>query len=267
MKPAFLIAGYGYLGRAVREVLHDSFQIYTISRSPKEHQGHIAADLSSKEVVAKLPANLAGCLYCPSPDARDEEAYSRVYIEGLKNILSGLGETSKDCQVLLVSSTSVYSQNNGEAVDEESKTSGNRFNARVILEAEKIARASKRPSSVLRFSGIYGPGRIRFRTKAAELTEAPEDSLKITNRIHVEDGARAIRFSMENKIENSPQSTTYIVSDSGPTPKIEVLNWLRQEQSLPAIELANSGTNFKSGKLCKNDKLLKTGFQFKYPTY
>jgi len=62
---------------------------------------------------------------------------------------------------IFVSSTSVYHQNDGSIVDENSATNPVRFNGQLVLEGERQVRDLS-IGTVVRFSGIYGSGRTRM---------------------------------------------------------------------------------------------------------
>src|SRR5256886_16983899 len=79
-----------------------------------------------------------------------------VYVDGLRNVLSRLRAPRR---FLYVSSTSVYGQRDGEEVDETSATEPVEESGRVVLEAESVLRSVCPEAVVLRFAGIYGPGR------------------------------------------------------------------------------------------------------------
>jgi len=59
----------------------------------------------------------------------------------------------------MVSSTSVYGQNRGEWVDEDSETRPTSDGARWLVAAEERIWEANEANCVVRFSGIYGPGR------------------------------------------------------------------------------------------------------------
>jgi len=61
-----------------------------------------------------------------------------------------------------VGSTGVYAQTDGEEVDEEAATQPTEESGRVVLEAERLPTRT-RSAIVLRFAGIYGPGRLNPR--------------------------------------------------------------------------------------------------------
>src|SRR5262249_54134140 len=96
-------------------------------------------------------------------------------------------------QFLLISSTSVYGQTDGEQVNEDSPTDPREPVGRVLLEAEQRLRTDWWPdATVLRFAGIYGPGRL-LRSKAIQVGEPiVADPDKCLNRSPGAAGADAV---------------------------------------------------------------------------
>src|SRR5207249_7531694 len=68
---------------------------------------------------------------------------------------------------------------------------------RIVLAAEELLRARLPEAIVLRFSGIYGPGRLLRRQTIERGEPIVGDADKWLNLIHVEDGARAVLAAEE----------------------------------------------------------------------
>ena len=165
----------------------------------RELGSHFAAGLTPVTGDVTDPASLAGLsdlpplatvLYAVGLDRRAGRSMREVYVEGLRNVLAALPPVA--CWVH-VSSTGVYGQTDGAVVTEESPTEPREESGRVVLEAERTLLAARPGATVLRFAGIYGPG--RWLRKAALLAgEAyTADAEKWLNLIHLADGVRAVR--------------------------------------------------------------------------
>lgn len=114
----------------------------------------------------------------------------RVYVDGLANVLAALPQPAP--RFVYVSSTSVYGQTDGEDVDERATTEPQEESGKVVLEAERLLRARLPSAVILRFAGIYGPGRL-MRGQAIKAGEPiVGDAEKWLNLIHVEDGAAVV---------------------------------------------------------------------------
>jgi nucleoside-diphosphate-sugar epimerase len=145
-------------------------------------------------------------------------------------------------------------------VDESSPTEPSAFNGEILLEAESVAQAAG--GLVVRFSGIYGPGRdFLLRQIAAGRARCREQPAQWTNRIHADDCAAVLAHLLEL---DRPESL-YCASDCRPSPRCEVLDWLarRLGQPQPAREIDSGG----QGKRIDNRRLLASGYDFLYPDY
>ena len=135
-------------------------------------------------------------VYCVGFDRTAGADMRTVYVDGLANVLNAL-----DGDAGGVSSTSAARAStpsaDGEEVDETAATEPAAESGRVVLEAERLLRERRPDAVILRFAGIYGPGRL-IREKAVRagepLTGDPDQWL---NLIHVEDGAAAVAAALE----------------------------------------------------------------------
>jgi nucleoside-diphosphate-sugar epimerase len=209
-----LIIGCGYLGRRVAAGwLARGQRVWGTTRG---RAGELAR-LGVEPVVCDVldPASLQSLpraeavVHCVGFDRQSGAAMRRVYVEGLLNVLAALPGSPR---LVHVSSTSVYGQADGGDVDEAAATEPPDESGQVVLEAELALRARRPDAVVLRFAGIYGPGRlIRARDlQAGRLLAIDPD--KWLNLIHVEDGATAVIAAAER----AAAGATYNVSDGSP---------------------------------------------------
>src|SRR4029077_5055024 len=138
---------------------------------------------------------------------------------GLQRLLAAL-EASRVRRVFFTSSTAVYAQHDGQWVDEDSETAPTNFSGVRLLEAEALLRRCPLPSTVLRCSGIYGPGRTRLIDSVRQGTALASD--RFTNRIHRDDVAGAIAHLLRS--ESAPE--LLLLNDDDPAPEREVLSFL-----------------------------------------
>ena len=116
---------------------------------------------------------------------------------------------------IYISSSSVYGQTGGAWVDEEEATEPEEEAGKIVLAAEGVLRAKMPAAVVLRFAGIYGPGRL-LRQKAVQAGEPiVGDGGKWLNLIHVEDGARVV-LAVE---QHGHPGRIYNVCDDHPVPR------------------------------------------------
>jgi nucleoside-diphosphate-sugar epimerase len=268
-----LIAGCGYVGTALGlRLAAAGHVVWGIRRSAEGLPSgirHVAADLTIPETLRELPPALDVVFYTAAPNGPDEAAYRAIYVDGLRYVLEALACQHQSPQrVLLTSSTAVYAQLGGEWVDETSPTEPQHFTGRRVLEGERVLLDGPFPATVLRLGGIYGPGRTslieRVRQGFATCRDGPP---LYTNRIHRDDCAGALHHLM-----TLPQpDSRYIGVDHEPADYCDVLCWLAAQLGAPPPRVeASSGTDtrrHRTNKRCRHDKLIASGYVFRYPTF
>lgn len=266
-----LIFGCGYLGLRIAQLWRErGDDVWALTRSTShaadfERMGihSILGDVLDPDSLAGLPA-ADTVVYAVGYDRTAEPSKREVYVAGLGNVLAAIPEPGG--RLIYISSTSVYGQSDGEWVDETSLTDPTSEGGRICLEAENRARSaadSFESISVLRLSGIYGPGRLAARLDSLHrqkpVSAPPEGWL---NLIHVEDAAAVI--AAVSGLDNPPE--TLLVSDDRPLKRREYYERLtRAIQSPPPLFLTDSIGGL--GKRCANRRmhqLLRTGLM--YPT-
>jgi nucleoside-diphosphate-sugar epimerase len=262
-----LIIGCGYLGRRVASRwLAQGHRVFATTRAPGRAeewpQGGmepVLCDVLCPDRLRQLPA-MATVLYSVGFDRSAGRPMREVSVGGLGRVLATLPAPR---QFLYTSSTSVYGQCRGEEVDETSGTEPADESGRVALEAEGLVREKVPGSMVLRFVGIYGPGRL-LRRQAVEAGEPlagdPESWL---NLIQVEDGAAAV---LAAEARGEP-GAVYNVCDDEPVRRRDFFTFLARLLGAPeprfvspAMERANRRvSNRKMRRELKVDLL--------YPSY
>ncbi|NKE10886.1 NAD-dependent dehydratase, partial [Kocuria subflava] len=118
----------------------------------------IAMDLTEPGDQALPPADAV--VITLTAGVREVDEYRRTYIGALHGLRSALDRGGSDPQrVLLVSSTAVLGDPDGQTLTEDAVPSPERPTAQVLLEAEHIAKDLFPNLSIVRPAGIYGPGR------------------------------------------------------------------------------------------------------------
>ncbi len=230
-----------------------------LRRNPNRISGDIiahGADLNRPESLAGLERDWDAVVYTATPSQRNEAGYRAAYLEGLDNLLDRVAFQ----RLIFVSSTAVYGQDHGQWVDEDSPAEPQAFNGQVLLEAE--LRARRAGGIVLRFSGIYGPGRdwLLRRLRAGGVTCRREPPVW-TNRIHSEDCAAALAHLLRL---DGPESL-YVASDCEPATRWEVLCWLAGRLGVAPPEEVDDQNG--QGKRVSAQRLCDTGFTLEYPDY
>lgn len=263
-----LIAGCGYTGRALgQRLLNAGHQVWGLSRRPQDFPPGLrplAADLTDARSIAGIPKDFELVVYCASADAGTDEAYRRAYVEGSTNLLRHL-DGAMLTRFFFVSSTAVYAQDDGQWVDESSSTMPAHFSGQRTLEAERVVLESGLPGTVLRCSGIYGPGRDRL-VAAVRRGEPLSISERFTNRIHRDDIAGLVT----HLIEHGTSDRILLVSDDEPSTKREIIELIaaRLGVSPPPFTIEAPVAGARGGnKRCNNARLHATGYQLSYPTF
>ena len=216
-----LLAGCGDLGmRLARRLIARGDTVFGLRRRVDALAAGITpvvADLNDPASLGALPQALDAVVCTMTPASRDESGYRRAYLDAPRNLRVALGESRP--RWVFASSTAVYGGDSGERVDDDTVEAPDAFNGRVLLEAERSLSDAVTDLKVLRFTGIYGPGRLMMlrRARAASVAEP-----RWTNRIHAEDAAGALEFALDH-----PElPAVCIASDGAPAREDEVLSWL-----------------------------------------
>jgi nucleoside-diphosphate-sugar epimerase len=264
---ATLIAGCGFVGSELASrLLADGHEVYGLRRNTSKlppGTNPVSVDLRSNEAFGGLPNRLDAVVFAAAPDESSDESYKAVYVDGLQRVVSAVASiTTPQTRLILVSSTAVYAQSQGEHVDERSPTEPTRFSGRRLLESEAVARGSGMTTTVVRFGGIYGPGRTglvdRVYSGTAKLSAEPS----FTNRIHRDDCAGAIRHLLD--LERPPECVIGV--DDDPADRNDVISWLAARLGVQA-QAASPGVATSRNKRCENALLKSTGYAFTYSSY
>jgi len=273
-RPRFLVAGCGALGGQIALRLCEQGNVYGLRRTASAIPAPVrpvGADLLDPPALQDalnehLPGPVDAVVYCLTPPSYDEAGYQAAYVTGLTNLLAAL-DTSALKRLIFISSTSVYSQNQDEWVNEDSPTEPDRFSGKRILEGEALACSNDLPGTVVRLSGIYGPTRRRFLEAVRNGRMAPRSPGPFSNRIHEQDAADAVVHLIRRSLAGEPMANCYLASDDEPVRLDEVVAWVRTQ--LPCAEPeADARTGGRAGsKRCSNQRLKETGFVFRYPDF
>jgi nucleoside-diphosphate-sugar epimerase len=266
-----LLAGCGNLGGAIAILLLQSgAEVFGLRRRTDQlPQGitPVAADLTQPATLKNtLPPRLDQVIYCLTPSDYTEQGYHAAYVTALENLLVEL-QGQAPSRFFFVSSTGVYGQDDNGWVDERSPTQPSGFSGQQVLLGEQTALASSVAATVVRFSGIYGPSRQGFLQAVINGRLKPPAHSHYSNRIHEQDAARAIVHLSTMAAASETLQSCYLASDCEPARLDQVVQWIRQHTDCvaPADDARDGGR--AGSKLCSNRRLLKTGFQFRYPDF
>ena len=262
-----LIIGCGDLGSAVAlQLAQLGHRVVGVRRSatPLTNVEMIQADVTHPETLDKLAKIQPDILvYCVAANGQTDAHYKAAYVDGLRNVIATQVNNTALKQVFFVSSTRVYGQVTDAVLDENTPALAADFGGERLLEAERLLEGLTCGHTVLRLSGIYGPGRLRMIHLAKTPALWPAQN-SWTNRIHRDDAAAFLVFLVQKVLHQTPIAPCYIVTDAKPVSQYEVLQWLALQLNIafnahvPVIQ---------SGKRLSNRALLATGFQLQYSDY
>jgi nucleoside-diphosphate-sugar epimerase len=266
---ANLIIGCGYIGqRIAKRWLSMGARVFATTRSKARadefrRQGidPIICDVLHPGTLKDLPA-ISTVLYAIGLDRSSGQTMREVYVQGLTNVLTAL--PSPRC-LLYISSTSVYGQRHGEAVDEQAVTEPVDPSGQVVLEAEQILRLHAPRAVVLRFAGIYGPGRLTRQQallKGEPLVGNPDQWL---NLIHAADGVAAV---LAAEARGRP-GEVYNVSDGRPVRRRDFYEYLAQllKSPPPCFEPSAPGRSDANRRVTNRRLCVDLALTFQYPSY
>lgn len=261
--PRILVAGAGYLGLAFAEISKGS-EVTLARRSPKTTEGFrtVACDFTDPSTFEVLPE--VDCIYyAVAADGASEEAYEKAYFVGLRNLVDHYQKQDKKPAFFYSSSTSVYAAADGEPCFEDSplvETGLSRF----MVEGERYLLNSALRGTVLRYGGLYGPGRTSFLRRVSEGLESLTPQYPhYTNRIHQADAVRMVAFLYEQKAEG-----IFNAVDQAPALRDDVIRFVAQEVGIDPSTLPISEQKPTRGhKHVRSDKIQKLGYSFEVPSY
>jgi len=265
MAERILLAGCGDLGlRVAACLLAQGDEVWALRRRPPPDDvpglRWLGADLTAPHSLGSLPVGITRAVYLPAPDTRDKAAYRALFVDGLRHLLEALDGRALR-QVLLVSSSAVYGEHDGDWVDEDTPPAPLGFNGTLLLEAEQWLAAQAVPSTVLRLAGLYGPGRLQLVERLrAGAQRVPRETPHWANRIHIDDAAAAVAHLLSLP---APQPL-YLGVDDTPLPLDELCDFIAQLVDAPPPREGPAPAGVGSKRL-RNARLRASGWQPQWP--
>jgi nucleoside-diphosphate-sugar epimerase len=276
-----LIVGCGYVGLPLgKELVRRGHQVFGLRRSllaEAELQAAgivpLHADITDSASLEKLPRDFDWVVNCTASGGGGANDYRKVYLEGNRNLISWLAAAPPK-KFVYTSSTSVYAQNDGSVVTENSPTEPAADTAKVLVETEKLLLAAvaerKFPAVVLRVAGIYGPGRGHsFKQFLRSEARIEGDGARWLNMIHRDDLIGVIIAALER----GTPGETYNAADTAPPSQLEFFTWLttKLNRPLPPKVAADAEVWRKRGvtnKRVSNAKLhAELKYEFRFPDF
>jgi len=266
-----LIAGCGDIGTSLGKALIKSghYVVGLRRHLPIENLGinFIAVDLTNPSTLRNLDTDFDQVFFMAAPKEHDLHAYKQIYEVGLENLLYKLSKSQHNPDWILISSTSVYGQEDGGWVDETSLAEPKRFNGQLQLLSEQRVLSENKNNLIVRFSGIYGPGRKRLLRMAQKGCPIQHKPPYFTNRIHKDDCAGVLKFLFEKRVDGKKLHSHYLASDDQPAPMWDVVSWIAKQLKCKQPDIKATERDVTKNKRCCNKRLKDLGYHFTYPTY
>jgi nucleoside-diphosphate-sugar epimerase len=234
-----LVAGCGWLGTEIaRRLVARGDRVTGVRRDPARAASFasigvtpLAVDLAGAGAERLLP-DVDAIVACQSAASDAEADYRSAYLAANRALLAA-AERAGARAFVYTGSTGVFGQEDGSDVDEASPPSPAGPNGRVLAEAERLvlsASARGIRSSVVRLSGLYGPGRtgILDRVRSGALALGPGDEAWMSF-CHLEDAATFVVAALER----AGAGAIHHGSDAHPARRREVVEWIAARLGIP----------------------------------
>lgn len=273
-----MIFGLGYSGKEIAKTLdphcewtggttRDNSNFPIIEKADVQPFQFDGSDLSdSLKGALKTVTHL---IISIAPDTKSGDVVLSAFQKNFREIMPCLK------WVGYLSTVGVYGHHGGDWIDENTPCTplSKRSIARLKAE-EKWQEASQINEfglSIIRLSGIYGPGRNALLNLKAGKARRLVKKDQVFNRIHVADIAGAVSHLILNNL-----SGIWNVTDAEPTPPQDVVSYAAQLLSIEApqeidfetAELSPMARSFYGeNKRVSNKKISKSGYVFSHPNY
>ncbi|AEG01323.1 SDR family oxidoreductase [Methylomonas methanica] len=268
---SILVVGCGDIGYSMALALHNlGHQVVGLKRRPPEKPTPfpiLVADIRHADTLLVLSPEFDLVLFIVAPGSRQLEAYQALYQSGLENMLTHFASAAVAPKWLMVSSSSVYGQNQGEWVDEDSLAQPASATSQCLVAAEQLLWAADASHCVVRFSGIYGPGRDWLIRRAAQGEAIQQTPPSYTNRIHRDDCVGVLLFLINKLLAGERLHSCYLASDNDPAPLWDVMAWIAGQYGFPAPVPLNLPGGTLQNKRCSNARLTALGYEFLFQSY
>jgi nucleoside-diphosphate-sugar epimerase len=276
-----LIVGCGYVGLPLgAELVKQGHEVFGLRRGTGAEADlkaagitPLTADITKAEQLAQLPGGYDWVVNCVSASGGGAEEYREVYLQGTRNLVEWLGAAPPK-KFVYTSSTSVYGQDDGSLVKENSSTEPAVETGKLLVQTEQVllaaARERKFPAVILRVAGIYGPDRgYWFKQYLSNEARIEGNGARIMNMIHRDDVVGAIIAALKS----GRPGEVYNAVDDEPVSQLAFFQWLSGPlgKDLPPSAPEDAEVVRKRGvtnKKVSNRRLkMELGYQFKYPTF
>lgn len=268
MSNSVIIFGCGYVGMELaRRCLNLGWSVSALTRNPQKVAE--AKDLGLHTVQGslhesgwwdQLPGDFDHVVNCVGAASPSIDGYRDSYLNGMHSVLGWIKQNgSRVNNLVFTSSSSVYPQTDGSLVNEKSDTSGASERGQILVNAEQAclhasAELAKR-CSVIRYSGLYGPGRHLLVDKIRRGDSMSGCPHRILNLIHRDDAASALLAILE--AEDSVDGGIFNACDGQHATRGEISNWVADRVGVQAPEFIGASEDHGPNRRVENSKIKK----------
>ncbi len=234
---AIAVLGCGYVGAEFARLAERSgHQVVGVVRSEASRDRLRAEGLRAEAFDiftgdwSALPPRFDAVVYAASTGGGGPEAYALAYDVGVRRSLAwahSVGASS----FIFTSSTGVYRQDDGGLVDEGSTVGGAPTADAILAGEEAVMTSGFSHARVLRFGGLYGPGRhhlVDQLHRGENIIGGRVDHF--INYLHRDDAASAILAALT---AGPAGVRVYNVGDGRPVTKAELARWIARRLGGP----------------------------------
>ncbi|MFA9478299.1 NAD-dependent epimerase/dehydratase family protein [Phycisphaerales bacterium AB-hyl4] len=245
-----LIVGCGYLGRGLAARLVELGQVvYGTTRSPDKARQLAALGVRPMLVHITQPVTLAALtpaieaesldVYHMIPPGRPGQSPSprQVVLGGIAHVVKALRRANVR-RAVLVSSSAVYGQRNGQLVDADTPAKPIDERGRLLLEGEQLWLAAGEAFHVVRLAGLYGPGRVVGLKAVHDGSPLVGNPQAMLNLLHVDD-AVALLLAMRDAEQ---PGRVELGCDGHPVPRVDYYGHLAKLLDVPPPQVLDDAT-------------------------
>lgn len=266
------IIGCGYVGQAVAHHWRQDLGLTVTATTTTPEKVPTLEKIAQRVVVVKgndleglksVVQNQETILL--SVGAASANLYQEAYLETAKTLASVLKDTPTVNQLIYTGSYSVYGDQGGNWVNEESHIQPSTANGQILAETEQVllsAACSDLKVCILRLGGIYGVNRelVKIFGRYAGTTR-PGKGDYITNWVHLDDIVGAIEFARSHHLQG-----IYNVVDDARLSLRELLDRLFKTHNLQKVSWDESVSSVRPYNVrVSNQKIKAAGYQFIHP--
>ncbi|MEX0721775.1 MAG: NAD-dependent epimerase/dehydratase family protein [Balneolaceae bacterium] len=247
--PSVLIVGCGWLGKKLGAVLtSQNYKVYGTTRSSSNFSEFSKLKINPVKLI--LPVQKKPGIYLPKTDtviislAPGKGKERENYVSNVNQLAQYLSE--QNVNVIMYSSTSVYSGNNEKTAETDTKPDKDSDN--VLLAAEGTLLEYCPDAVILRLCGLYGEERHPA-TYMAGRKNIPDGDAPV-NLVHSDDVVQVTQKVIESKLKGEIFN---VCSTSHPAKK-EIYTDVAERMELKKPKFLDGGEN---SKIISSEKLMK----------